>query len=275
MGIPKTPPQRVIAPVNEDLIEQGYDSEGLRPPWEEAEELDFDGPELNEEPLPPPVSPPVPDRQNFAQNLVSVVDVPQMVVPQLKEELNKRGCSTKGKKHELQDRLKKAIEENVPLVDKLTKEKAANLAGDVFTPGAYWELLECSGDFVEEKTQEGLRAPTVLQGEVLLARKRNYKEKFDRMVFTGKTYLPSRYSNGRLKQDKEGKYSYELRPHEHTEPNLSFIRQNKLDLDSHPAQWFAAFIPMKATDQNDFSIENLNRWTNVRAIMEDSGGLGG
>ena len=32
MGIPKTPPQRVIAPVNEDLIEQGYDSEGLRPP---------------------------------------------------------------------------------------------------------------------------------------------------------------------------------------------------------------------------------------------------
>ena len=51
IGVPKTPPQRKITPVNDDLLEEGYDSDGLRPPWEEAEELDFDGPEVNEEPL--------------------------------------------------------------------------------------------------------------------------------------------------------------------------------------------------------------------------------
>ena len=47
IGIPKTPPQCLITPVDEALIEQGYDSDGRRPPWEEAEGLDFDGPELD------------------------------------------------------------------------------------------------------------------------------------------------------------------------------------------------------------------------------------
>ena len=31
VDVPKTPPQRVITPVDDDLLEKGYDSEGLRP----------------------------------------------------------------------------------------------------------------------------------------------------------------------------------------------------------------------------------------------------
>ena len=144
IGVPKTPPQRVITPVDDDLLEEGYDTDGLRPPWEEAEVLDFDGPEVNEEPLrvgPPPISPQVPDRQNFAENLASVVDVPKMNVSQLKEQLKMRGCSVRGKKTELQERLIKAIEEKVPLVQNLTAEKVSNMAGDAFSPGAHWEIL--------------------------------------------------------------------------------------------------------------------------------------
>ena len=100
-GVPKTPPQRLITTVDEALIEQGYDSDGRRAPWEEAEHLDFDGPELDEEPLrfgPPPVSPVEPIQENATKNFVSVEDVPKMVVYQLKDELKKWGCSQKVRK---------------------------------------------------------------------------------------------------------------------------------------------------------------------------------
>ena len=278
IGVPKTPPQRLISTVDEALIEQGYDSDGRRAPWEEAEQLDFDGPELNEEPLrigPPPVSSEVPYRQNVAEKTVSQVDVPGMKIVELKEELRRRGCSLTGSKAVLQERLVKAINDNVPLTKNLSTERAGNLAGVGFSPGAYWELLECNGDYVEETTPEGLRAPTVPVGEVPTLKKRNYATKFDRMVFPGKTMLPTRYKNGTLKKNREGKFIYALTPHERTEPNIAFIEKNKLDLYSHPADWFNAFMPLKASDQNSFCIENLNCWTNVRALMENAGGLGG
>ena len=200
-----------------------------------------------------------------------------MTVSQLKEQLKMRGCSTRGKKTELQEQLIKAIEEKVPLVQNLTAEKVANMAGDAFSPGAHWEILECNGEFLNEKTQEGLRAPTVPAGEVPMVRKRNFEQRFDRMVFSGKTEIPMRYQNGRLKKDRDGNVQYELQPHEETEARISFIRSNKLNLDSHPAEWFGAFVPIKSKSKNDsaFSMENLNKWTNVRALIENAGGLGG
>ena len=70
IGVPKTPEQRVMKPVDEAAFAKGYDSDGNRTPWEETNELDFDGPELDEDPIPfgqPPVSSPEPDRQNDAE----------------------------------------------------------------------------------------------------------------------------------------------------------------------------------------------------------------
>ena len=34
LGLPRTPESRVIKPVDEAAIDEGYDSEGLRAPWE-------------------------------------------------------------------------------------------------------------------------------------------------------------------------------------------------------------------------------------------------
>ena len=230
-GVPKTPPQRLITTVDEALIEQGYDSDGRRAPWEEAEHLDFDGPELDEEPLrfgPPPVSPVEPIQENVenvknvAEKLVSVEDVPKLMVNQLRDELKKRGCSQKGKKAELRSRLVKAIEDKIPLVENLTIDKA-NLAGDSFSPGAYWDLLECKGDYVEDKTPEGFRAPTDPADEVSQVKKRNYAQKFDRMVFPGKTELPVMRRDGRLKKNKQGKVQYEIQAHNKTEAKMTFI----------------------------------------------------
>lgn len=47
-----TPEGRLIKPIDETAIDQGYDSDGLRAPWEGSEELSLDGPELEESPLP-------------------------------------------------------------------------------------------------------------------------------------------------------------------------------------------------------------------------------
>ena len=52
IGLPKSPQRRVIEPVDENAIDKGYDSDGLRAPWEDGEDLNFDGPDAQEEPLP-------------------------------------------------------------------------------------------------------------------------------------------------------------------------------------------------------------------------------
>ena len=56
----------------------------------------------------------------------------------------------------------------------MTTHKTANLVGDSFSPGAHWELLEMTGNFVEERTQDGLRAPTVPDGKMPLVLKKKF-----------------------------------------------------------------------------------------------------
>ena len=71
IGVPRTPEVRVIRQTDEAANDDGYDSEGLRAPWEGCQELDFDGAEAMEESLPvgpPPSLPPLPSPENFAQN---------------------------------------------------------------------------------------------------------------------------------------------------------------------------------------------------------------
>ena len=85
--------------------------------------------------------------------------------------LKKWSYNDKGKKAELQSRLVKAIEDKLPLVQNLTTEKAKNLSGDPFSPGVYWDLLDCTGDYVEDKTPDGFRATTVSADKVSQVKK--------------------------------------------------------------------------------------------------------
>ena len=50
-------------------------------------------------------------------------------------------------------------------MEKLLKEKACNFAGDGFSLREHWEILECTGDFIDEITPVVFRAPTVPEGE--------------------------------------------------------------------------------------------------------------
>ena len=198
----------------------------------------------------------------------AVVDPQKLKVLELSEELKKRGLSQRGNKAALVARLEDAIKNGVPLVANLTTEKARNLAGESFSPGAHWELLECTGEFIQETREEGFRAPTEPEGETSTVKKRNYTQSFDRMVFTGKAELPKAYRNGRLSN------KYQKVPCTETQPSMPFIRKHNLRRGSHPASWFEPFFPTKAKDKKTFSIENCLRWTNTKAMMEGAG-LGG
>ena len=271
LGMLMTPEHRKILDLDDAALEEGYDSEGSRPPCLGSSIPIIDERQADEEPLPfgpPPVSLEGPPVESFAQKTMPVLDVPNMKIPALKEELKRRGLSLKGNKAELGARLKEAIEKGVPLVANLTEEKASNLAGDSFSPGAYWEFLECTGELIKETREEGFRAPTEPEGEKSKVTKRNYTQKFDRMVFTGKAELPRVYRNGRLSN------KYQTVPHTETQPRMAFIRKHNLCVGSHPAKWFEAFFPTKAKDKKNFTVENCLRWTNTKAMMEGAG-LGG
>ena len=282
IGVPRTPEIRVIKHTNEEANENGYDSDGLRAPWEEGIELDFDGPEVQEAPLPiepPPVLPEVHLPKIIAEKNLTPDEVMKMKVIEIKSELKKRGLSCIGLKEVLIARLNEAIEKGVPLLRNLSEKEASNLAGDVFSPGAHWEMLECDGEFVAETIPLGFRAPTVPAGENSFVRKRNYTQKFDRMVFSGKAELPKRMRNGVISRKRDGEIIFETRPHTETEVRMSFVRKHKLAIDSSPVHWFNAFLPISNKDAgvSSYSIQHSLIWTNTRAHMESAGvaGVGG
>ena len=174
---------------------------------------------------------------------VSLEQAERMKVVELREELQKRGLSKAGKKETLLARLKEGIEKQVPILEGGNKI-SQNTAGDSFTFGAYWKLLEQDGDFVQEEIGEH-HAPTVPPDEVQFVKKRNYKEKFDRPPFTGTTKVPARYRNGKISQDHQGNTKYKVQVCNETVPNIEWCHSKGLGLQSHPVEWFESFVPLR------------------------------
>jgi len=230
---------------------------------------------LNEDDLPigpPPSWAAVPSPEIVAQKLCTVEDMLQMKVIELKTKLKLRELSVNGKKEALVARLKEAVEKGMPFQAKLLiKEERSNMVGDGFSLGAHWVELHCDGEFIDEKNPDGYRAPTINQGGNYSVHKRNYTQKFDRMVFSGRTELPAtKNKRGDLKK-QDGKVVFEKRPHDRTEVKMAFVRKHKLDVDSHPALWFDAFLPRMRKVQNNevaYSMEHSLEWTNARASQE-------
>ncbi len=285
-GIPDTPEQRAVRNVNPDLFETGYDSDGLRAPWEGIEEEDCaEEEELQEgdatqNHVPEPL---VPERANPNPTVLTEADVMKMKVSELKTHLKRRALSVRGKKSELQERLKVALRNNAQLVNEMDPETVANLAGDTFDAGARWFLLEPDmDDEVEEEVLEidgvDFHGPTS-DGAQKGASRYNYSDEFDRPVFNGMGKQPRVWRNGRLALDRNRKVQYEVKPHTETIPNVDFCAQHGLDLESHPAEWFEAFLPIRNRRRGGgaslpFSMESCLSWTNTKARMQNAG-LGG
>ena len=283
IGLPISPERRVLSDVREDLYDTGYDSDGQRAPWLDTNPIESEEECAKEASLPgenDELLEPHEDNPIESSVRLTVETMEGMKVLELKKALKDRGLDQKGNKKALQDRLKVAIEAGAPLLDQLSPEHAANVAGDEFEPGSYWKLLEQDGDIVEDELEfngEQFRAPTAPVGEIGKVLKQNYKESFDRGAFTGITDLPKRWRNGRIAKTASGEVVREAKVHEETVPSLDFCDKNELELDSPPVEWFEAFLPIRNqrhSTKSEFTLENVLSWTNTKARMNNAG-LGG
>ena len=75
-----------------------------------------------------------------------------------------------------------------------------------------------------------------------------------------------------------GKYNYKESPTTDTVPNISFIFDNSLGFDSHPADWFDPYFPRKRkenTHPKAVTLDYLTDWLNVKIMMANVGKRGG
>ena len=71
-----------------------------------------------------------------SSGLLTVEIMYKIKVLELRKSLRERGLDTNGKKSDLRDRLRSAIERGTPIIDKLSAEYAANITGDEFDHGS-------------------------------------------------------------------------------------------------------------------------------------------
>ena len=163
-GLPPTPPMRSLVSIDEAVNETGYDSDGCEGPFYEGvkakgtlivddeEEVGVAGIE---------VAAMAENGENPKNPEVLEIDaVDKMKVVELKAELKKRGVSIRGKKEELINRLKKAIEEKMPIVGEGNDKNELDYAGEGFPLGARWELEEAIDDVNKQDDDmiiEGIR----------------------------------------------------------------------------------------------------------------------
>ena len=63
-----------------------------------------------------------------------------------------------------------------------------------------------------------------------------------------------------------------------TVPNIDFLFLHNINLDFHPGEWFNILFPKlrtKNTHLKSVTIEELQYWTNTKAMMENAGMRGG
>ena len=97
--------------------------------------------------------------------------------------------------------------------------------------------------------------------------------------------MPERIRNsGRSKRIKTNngsfgfRYSMSHKLKDATLPNIEFILENNLGLNSHPAEWFDPWLPLNRknnTHPKVVTMEDLTTWTNTKAMLCNAGVGGG
>jgi hypothetical protein len=146
-----------------------------------------------------------------------------------------------------------------------------------FHHGVGWRLLEPDSMPLEEPIKmPGLVITTThLAGATEESKKYNYSEQFDRDPFTASSKEWIRNSNSSLKVDRNtGEPLLQEVIHEKGRPKWSFLKQNKLTMDSHPAKWFFALLPEKEKIFHHQSVVPMEEWTmftNLKALLAQAG----
>ena len=111
----------------------------------------------------------------------------------------------KGKKQELVARLKKALEDKVPVIALGKSEKGETIA-DIFNTDSYWEVLDPQETIAEEPenpTFSRPHAPTVdAKDAEYVPVKHNSSDTFQRPEFTGMYKEVQRFAKGKAKSNR-------------------------------------------------------------------------
>jgi len=257
----KQPPQNTqFCNHNKSLFEKGYDSEGEQMHYnqdsleEDAEE--FDKNTIRSGPPPPHIASAAaattaPQSPELKEE--DVTSMKNMTI--MKTELKKRGLHVNGARVQLEEWLKKAIRDKLPV-----KEVGEVAARDASLHGldvtAFWELLMPNSTPVPEPINEDLMMRPPTDRDAPVNKKYQYDELFYRTPFLGTTIMMQYITDKSTRKRKKGKGFTPARNARNTKqlhevksrvkggPNMEFLNKYGLDEHSHPMDWFNAILPM-------------------------------
>jgi hypothetical protein len=153
-----------------------------------------------------------------------------------------------------------------------------------FAPGAYWKSLAHNPLAIVEPINPTLggktaRAPTLPVDEVDKERlpKHNFSHKFERATFTGTKRVLQYNINGSVRKDRNGTIQYDTVPRTKGQPKTSFLKKHNLTKESHPTEFFKAFMPLKLNAYRNrdnapyLSVAQCQQWTNLKALLANAG----
>ena len=258
MGLTLTPDQRQLVEVDEAAADEGYDSDGNLGPFfnqveDESdmvmeEEVQLESRNANED-VDVDDTPSVGPSAEPTFCSLSEEEIRKLKVVEMKSYLkDKYGikCST-WKQKELREKMMEVVRTQQPFISNLDESIVSNLANDdFFATGAYWKELKQEDEIQEDDglvvEGEQFRAPTLSEGEIVRTKKRNYSEKIHRPPFIQEVLLPKRDDNGKIIKDDDDEFVYEKKNTEETVPNVDFLHQHNINLESSPADSFDVFF---------------------------------
>ena len=207
----------------------------------------------------------------------------------IKEQLRIRGQKLSGNKQEMLDRLKKALEEKVPVAgatkSKPKKKKSKSRSDGekgmgAFPSTSFWKILSPDNEPTAEPSNPTFReprAPTVEERDAkYVPVKFNFSSyKFDIPIFSAFVERISRWVNGRDKKDKEGKVQTEKHRRESGCVDPKMIKKFKLTAESRPEDYAEIVLPFNKNVQSGkkemLSFCQMKNWTNCKASLADAG----
>ena len=203
----------------EEIFELGYDSDGELPffgdvQWEKSLLEAYNESPLQNEGEEQPALQEQPTNlvaEEAGGGVVMIADnaIMKLKVAELQKELHLRALSMRGLKAELQSRLKKAMEDKVPIGSAKTSEAVAQTRA--FLPGAHWSLLTPTNDAVPDPTaNSGFREPTN-SDKIEGIKHHNFAESFDRPVFASDVKEVALDRFKRRKRDENNNFVWETK----------------------------------------------------------------
>lgn len=276
------------------LFDAGYDSDGYQGPFYDAvmgdKELDHyyeDNVREDQVEAPSAASPQLelPAQPEF---ILTKEYADTLKVSELKTHLGMRGLSKSGVKRDLLARLHKAIDDNVPVIDRdSTTTVVTATPSDPLLPNdkdgwhssPKWMPLVQNPVPLNDDRPDWARPPTEPHDMAFIPHDYfNFNETFDRPLFKETSPVWQRTiskKNDRVRKDGRGNARYFSCIRDKGCASVIWMEKHGLGVDSSPVDWINALFKIEGTNAPYPSLfHQWNAWTNVNAILGNVG-LGG